>query len=304
MIFVNELPTLDPLRAAIRDAFLADETASLEALLPQAEIDADARARVAEQARKLVLAVREKSKTQSGLDAFMHEYDLSSEEGVMLMCLAEALLRIPDADTADRLIRDKLAQGQWDKHLGKSHSLFVNASTWGLMLTGRLVQLDAATPEDVGAFLGRLGTRIGEPLVRLALNQAMRIMGHQYVMGRSIEEALQRSETPAHREYRHSYDMLGEAALTEEDAAGYCKAYAHAINALAEPAKGCSDIFSAPGISIKLSALHPRYQFAQRERVLKELVPRLHDLARLGRAAGIGVTLDAEVEENRVRSSF
>ncbi|MFQ5761190.1 MAG: bifunctional proline dehydrogenase/L-glutamate gamma-semialdehyde dehydrogenase, partial [Acidiferrobacterales bacterium] len=225
MIFVSELPTLDPLRAAIRDAFLADETASLEALLPQAEISADANARVAEQARKLVIAVREKSKTQGGLDAFMHEYDLSSEEGVMLMCLAEALLRIPDADTADRLIRDKLAQGQWDKHLGKSHSLFVNASTWGLMLTGRMVQFDAATPEDINAFLGRLGARIGEPVVRLALNQAMRIMGHQYVMGRSIEEALQRSETPAHHEYRHSYDMLGEAALTEEDAAGYCKAY-------------------------------------------------------------------------------
>ncbi|MFB3044961.1 MAG: bifunctional proline dehydrogenase/L-glutamate gamma-semialdehyde dehydrogenase PutA, partial [Acidiferrobacterales bacterium] len=303
MIFVNELPSLDPLRVAIRDAYLADETASLEALLPQAEIDADANARVAEQARQLVLAVREKSKTQGGLDAFMHEYDLSSEEGVMLMCLAEALLRIPDADTADRLIRDKLAQGQWDKHLGKSHSLFVNASTWGLMLTGRLVQLDAATPEDVGAFLGRLGARVGEPVVRLALNQAMRIMGHQYVMGRSIEEALQRSETAAHREYRHSYDMLGEAALTGEDAAGYCKAYANAINALAEPAKGCNELFSAPGISIKLSALHPRYQFAQRERVLKELVPRLHDLARLGRAAGIGLTLDAE-EANRLEISL
>ncbi|MFQ5936007.1 MAG: bifunctional proline dehydrogenase/L-glutamate gamma-semialdehyde dehydrogenase PutA [Acidiferrobacterales bacterium] len=303
MIFVNELPTLDPLRAVIRDAFLADETTSLEALLPQAEIDTAANARVAEQARKLVIAVREKSKTQGGLDAFMHEYDLSSEEGVMLMCLAEALLRIPDADTADRLIRDKLAQGQWDKHLGKSHSLFVNASTWGLMLTGRMVQFDAATPEDINAFLGRLGARIGEPVVRLALNQAMRIMGHQYVMGRSIEEALQRSATPAHREYRHSYDMLGEAALTDEDAVGYCKAYANAINALAEPAKNFSDIFSAPGISIKLSALHPRYQFAQRERVLKELVPRLHDLAGLGRAAGIGVALDAE-EANRLEISL
>ena len=170
MIFVSELPTLDPQRAAIRDAFLADETASLEGLLPQAEISADANSRVAEQARKLVIAVRDQRKTLGGIDAFMREYDLSSEEGVMLMCLAEALLRIPDADTADRLIRDKLAQGKWDKHLGQSNSLFVNASTWSLMLTGRIVQFDRLSVDDIGAFLAGLTARMGEPVIRVALN--------------------------------------------------------------------------------------------------------------------------------------
>jgi RHH-type proline utilization regulon transcriptional repressor/proline dehydrogenase/delta 1-pyrroline-5-carboxylate dehydrogenase len=294
MIFVNELPTLDPLRAAINDAFLADETASVEALLPQAEIDADANARVAERAHKLVIAVREQSKAQGGLDAFMHEYDLSSEEGVMLMCLAEALLRIPDADTADRLIRDKLAQGKWDKHLGHSNSLFVNASTWGLMLTGRIVQLDRLSADDIGAFLARITARMGEPVIRLALNQAMRIMGHQFVMGRTIEEALKRSHTPEHKDYLHSFDMLGEAALSEEDAERYYKSYINAIGALAKEAKQSSDVYSAPGISIKLSALHPRFEFAKRERVLKELTPRVHALARLARDAGIGMALDTE----------
>jgi RHH-type proline utilization regulon transcriptional repressor/proline dehydrogenase/delta 1-pyrroline-5-carboxylate dehydrogenase len=214
----------------------------------------------------LVNAVREQSKAQGGLDAFMHEYDLSSDEGVMLMCLAEALLRIPDADTADRLIRDKLARGQWDQHLGHSNSLLVNASTWSLMLTGRVVRFDRLGAGDIGANLARLTARMGEPVIRLALNQAMRILGQQFVMGRTIEEALKRSRTPEQKDYLFSFDMLGEAALSHEDAERYCESYLHAIDALSKSARQGNDVFSAPGISIKLSALHPRFEFAQRAR--------------------------------------
>ena len=294
MIFATELPERGPLRSAIDGAFLADETACVEMFLPQVSVADDARERIADRARQLVLAVREQRKAHSGLDAFMHEYDLSSEEGVVLMCLAEALLRIPDADTADRLIRDKLARGQWDKHLGHSHSLFVNASTWGLMLTGRIVQLEALTVDDITAFLGRLTARMGEPVIRVALTQAMRIMAHQFVMGRTIEEAIKRSHTPEHREYLHSFDMLGEASMTSDDAERYYESYVHAINALAAEASGSPDVYSAPGISVKLSALHPRFEYAQRERVLAELVPRVEALSTLASDAGVGITLDAE----------
>jgi RHH-type proline utilization regulon transcriptional repressor/proline dehydrogenase/delta 1-pyrroline-5-carboxylate dehydrogenase len=297
MIFATEPPERGPLRSAIDEAFLADETACVEALLPQALVTDDARERIADRARHLVSAVREQRKAHGGLDAFMHEYDLSSEEGVVLMCLAEALLRIPDADTADRLIRDKLARGQWDRHLGHSHSLFVNASTWGLMLTGRIVQLETLTVADIGAFLGRLTARMGEPVIRVALTQAMRIMAYQFVMGRTIEEAIKRSHTPEHRDYLHSFDMLGEAALTSEDAERYYQSYVHAIHALSAEASGSPDVYSAPSISVKLSALHPRFEYAQRERVLAELVPRVEALSRLAGDAGVGITLDAEESE-------
>ncbi len=298
MMFAAEPPEQTSQRAVISAAYLADEAKSVNALMPQAAVADDARERIAERARRLVVAVREQRRSHSGLDAFMHEYDLSSEEGVVLMCLAEALLRIPDAETADRLIRDKLARGKWDKHLGRSHSLFVNASTWGLMLTGRMVQLDEATVTDVAAFLGRLAARVGEPVVRVAVTQAMRIMAHQFVMGRTIEEALKRSHTPEHRDYRHSFDMLGEAALTSEDAERYFESYLQAIHALAAEAGKSPDIYSAPSVSVKLSALHPRFEFAQRERVLAELVPRVQALARVASETGVGITLDAEESES------
>ncbi len=299
MIFTGKPPVPSPLRAAIGEAFLADEATAVQTLLPEAEVNAEANARIAKRARDLVVAVREQSRTREGLDAFMHEYDLSSEEGVILMCLAEALLRIPDADTADKLIRDKLARGQWDAHLGQSHSLFVNASTWGLMLTGRIVQLDQPTMENIGDLFARLTARLGEPVVRLALNRAMRIMGHQFVMGRTIKEALKRSHAPEHELYRHSFDMLGEAALCAEDAQRYFDSYAAAIGALADEAHNHDDIYAAPGISIKLSALHPRFEFANRDRVLEELTPRLQSLSELARDAGVAITLDME-EANRL----
>ncbi len=299
MIFTDKPPVPGPLRAAISQAFIADETAAVQALLPEAEVDAEANARIAKCARALVIAVREQSRTREGLDAFMHEYDLSSEEGVILMCLAEALLRIPDADTADKLIRDKLARGQWNAHLGQSHSLFVNASTWGLMLTGRIVRLDQPAMANIGDLFARLTARLGEPVIRLALNRAMRIMGHQFVMGRTIDEALQRSDASEHELYRHSFDMLGEAALCAEDAQRYYESYAAAIGALAKQARNHHDICAAPGISIKLSALHPRFEFANRDRVLEELTPRLRSLSEVARDAGVAITLDME-EANRL----
>ena len=220
-------------------------------------------------ARRLVEGVRKAPASKSGLDAFLRQYDLSSQEGVILMCLAEALLRIPDDDTADRLIADKLRSGDWASHLGDSQSLFVNASTWGLMLTGRIVRLD---PNDVAApqsAIGRVAGRIGEPIVRTAMRQAMRIMGHQFVMGRTIKEALDNSLTGENRRYRYTFDMLGEAALTSADADRYFEAYRSAIGALAARAGEYPDFESRPSISVKLSAMHPRFERAHRQRVLQ-----------------------------------
>lgn len=295
MSFVSTPPPHPVLRRAISEAFLADETACVESLLHDLSIDDERHARIQTRARDLVTAVRVRQGKEGLLDAFLHEYDLSSQEGVVLMCLAEALLRIPDTATIDGLIRDKLAKGQWDQHLGHSPSLLVNASTWGLLLTGRVVRLAPDQLDDTGHFLGRLAVRVGEPVIRAAIRRAMRILGEQFVMGRDIGEALRRSEQPEHRVYRHSYDMLGEAALTGHDADRYTEAYLNAIHAIAaHTGKNAGNAFARPGISVKLSALHPRYEFAQHERVMAELPPRLHELARAARRADIGLTLDAE----------
>ncbi|MFO0334103.1 MAG: proline dehydrogenase family protein, partial [Pseudomonadota bacterium] len=262
-----------PVGAAIDRAWLADEGECIATLLPFARLPAADRERVQARAVALVERVRAERTQRSGMDAFLREYDLGSQEGVILMCLAEALLRIPDADTADRLIADKIAAGDWASHLTDGGSLFVNASTWGLMLTGRLVQPDAQALRDPGGFVRRLAARVGEPVVRTALRQAMRIMGHQFVMGRTIDEALDRSRDGANARYRHSFDMLGEAALTTRDAERYLAAYGAAIDALGRAADRYSPD-DRPSISVKLSALHPRYEYAKRERVLAELGPR------------------------------
>ena len=288
----DSLQPADPtsLRAAIRGAWRIDETICVQALLVRAALSPDTGRRVDGRARALVDAVRDK-RGGGGLDAFLGEYGLNSEEGVILMCLAEALLRIPDADTADRLIRDKLMDADWDKHLGKSPSLLVNASTWGLMLTGRVVRLDKA---EGWARIGRLIAKSGEPVIRQALIQAMRILSRQFVMGRTIDEALERAVEAEARGYRHSYDMLGEAAHTAADAARYFDAYAAAIEAIGAAADRNAELIARPSISIKLSALHPRYEFAQRERVVPELGGRLLALGGIARAQGIGLTVDAE----------
>ena len=282
----------ETLRQEIAAAYRLDETAAVEALLRAAQLDAPVRARIEGTARRLVETARGAGGKGLGLDAFLGEYALSSEEGVVLMCLAEALLRIPDDATRDRLIRDKLSVADWERHLGHSGSILVNASTLGLLLTGRVVRLDREA-RDPAAMLGRLIARAGEPVIRAAVVQAMRIMGQQFVMGRTIGEALARAGKGTGRLYRHSFDMLGEAALTARDAERYFESYAAAIVAIGTAANG-GEPASAPGISVKLSALHPRYVFARRDRVLRELVPLLGELAALARDAGVGMTIDAE----------
>ena len=302
-ILASELPAApDPARARMTAAYCRDETEAMNELVAQATLPAAERDLVLARATELVARVRAKKHEQSAVESFMRQYDLSSEEGVLLMCVAEALLRIPDKDTADKLIFDKLGEANWEAHLGKSDSVLVNAGTWGLMLTGKLVTLADETQRNFVGALKRLIGRSGEPVIRLAVRQAMRIMGHQFVMGRTIREALDRAEEKDNRAYRHSYDMLGEAALTQPDAERYHKAYKDAIAALG--ARGpFGDVLDAPSISIKLSALHPRYEVAKRARVHAELTPKLLELARLARQNGIGLTVDAE-EADRLELSL
>ncbi|AVP96334.1 bifunctional proline dehydrogenase/L-glutamate gamma-semialdehyde dehydrogenase [Ahniella affigens] len=288
--------TRDALARHITAHFCRDESELITELLARADVDTDTRKRIEDRAVALVERVRAKADQKSAVESFMRQYDLSSEEGVLLMCVAEALLRIPDADTADKLIRDKLGEANWDAHLGKSDSLFVNASTWGLMLTGKIIELADETRTNFMASIKRLVARTGEPVVRLAVRQAMRIMGHQFVMGRTIDEALDRSEAKDSRAYRHSFDMLGESALTTADAERYFKAYQLAIKAIG--ARGPhANVIDAPSISVKLSALHPRYEISKRERVLNELTPKVLALAQLAKAQGIALTIDAEESE-------
>ena len=293
MIFETAQPVPTPLRAAITSAFRADETACVKALLGALQVAPENRQHIAATASKLVEGVRANRVGKGGIDAFLQQYGLSTQEGVALMCIAEALLRIPDNETQERLIRDKLTHADWEKHLGKSGSLFVNASTWALMLTGRVIRLGTFEGQSIGGTMRRLVARLGEPVIREAVNQAMRIMGRQFVMGRTIDEALERAKTLEQLGYRYSYDMLGEAARTMEDADRYFAAYKKAIAAIgvAAEAKGVVD---GPGISVKLSALHPRYELAQAKRVMDELAPRLKALAIDAKAANIGLTVDAE----------
>jgi RHH-type proline utilization regulon transcriptional repressor/proline dehydrogenase/delta 1-pyrroline-5-carboxylate dehydrogenase len=283
----------EPRRAAIRALYRADETTCVERLLAEATFRPEAVERITRRAADLVTRVRAERRGAGGLDAFLQTYDLSSREGVVLMCLAEALLRIPDAETKDRLIRDKIALPDWERRLGASESLFVNASTWGLMLTGRIVSLTRDDRVEPLAWLGRMIARSGEPLIRQAMQQAMRILGRQFVLGRTIAEALERAAPAEERGWRHSYDMLGESARTMADADRYLAAYEAAIRAIGATARG-ADVFARPSISVKLSALHPRYEVSQADRVMGELVPRVRRLAELARDQGIGLTLDAE----------
>jgi RHH-type proline utilization regulon transcriptional repressor/proline dehydrogenase/delta 1-pyrroline-5-carboxylate dehydrogenase len=293
-MFERGAPRLKGLRAEMNRLYLADEAECVRALLPIARLEDAQRRRIVQRAEDFVRTVRKKGKRKGGLSDFMQEYDLSSQEGVVLMCLAEALIRVPDAETADKLIQDKIASGDWKSHMGQGGSLFVNASTWGLMLTGRIVKVDKRARKDVSGFMGRLTARLGEPMIRTAMRQAMRILGHEFVMGRTIAEALKRSKTKEHRDYRHSFDMLGEAALTWDDADRYLKAYAEAIAATGKGVTRGQDVWDAPGVSVKLSALHPRYEFAERDAVLEEMTPRLLQLAEQARDLGIQLTVDAE----------
>ena len=276
--------------------YLADEAATVRALAARAALPARDAAQVLKTARRLVTGVRSRRRQLSGLDAFMGQYDLSSQEGVALMCLAEALLRIPDAETADRLIADKLGMADFAGHLGTSESLFVNAATWGLMLTGRIVRTVEPDHEGLASAFGRAVGRLGEPVIRTALKQAMRILGQQFVMGRTIEEALERAGGDEARAYRYSFDMLGEAALTTADARRYLDAYAEAISTVGKSSlrRDATEAEAAPSVSVKLSALCPRFDVAQSARAAAELSDRLLVLAKLARSAGIALTVDAE----------
>ncbi|MGH8091674.1 MAG: proline dehydrogenase family protein, partial [Rudaea sp.] len=301
-ILASELPVADATRARMTAAYCRDETLATDELLAIAALPPTERDLVLARAADLVARVRAKAGQQSAVESFMRQYDLSSEEGVLLMCVAEALLRIPDKDTADKLIADKLGEADWEKHLGKSDSVLVNAGTWGLMLTGKFINLGEDTRRNFTGALRRLVGRSGEPVIRLAVRQAMRIMGHQFVMGRSIKEALDRANEKDNRIYRYSYDMLGEAALTQPDAERYMQAYRDAIAALG--ARGpFNDVLDAPSISIKLSALHPRYEVAKRARVHAELTAMLLELAQLASRNGICLTVDAE-EADRLELSL
>jgi RHH-type proline utilization regulon transcriptional repressor/proline dehydrogenase/delta 1-pyrroline-5-carboxylate dehydrogenase len=290
-------PDQSPLRAAITAAYRRDETAAVEWLLAQG---ASANGDAAALAHRLVSQVREKRTRASGVDALMHEFSLSSEEGVALMCLAEALLRIPDSQTADRLIADKISKGDWRKHLGESPSLFVNAATWGLLITGKLVGTSSET--GLGSALTKLIGKGGEPLIRKGVDLAMRMLGNQFVTGQTIDEALKNSRDNEARGYRYSYDMLGEAALTELDAQNYYASYEQAIHAIGKASNG-RGIKDGPGISVKLSALHPRYSRAQHARVMAELLPRVRSLVLLAKQYNIGLNIDAE-EADRLEISL
>ena len=286
-----------PLRAAITAAYRRDEAEAVHWLLAQgATPSADAQPL----AHRLVSSVREKRSRASGVDALMHEFSLSSKEGVALMCLAEALLRIPDSETADRLIADKISRGDWRKHLGESPSLFVNAATWGLLITGKLVSTNSE--QGLGSALTRLIAKGGEPLIRKGVDMAMRMLGNQFVTGQTIDEALKNSRDNEGRGYRYSYDMLGEAALTDSDAKNYYASYEAAIHAIGKASNG-RGIKDGPGISIKLSALHPRYSRAQHARVMGELLPRVRSLVLLAKTYNIGINIDAE-EADRLEISL
>ncbi len=258
------------------------------------------------QAESIVIKIRERRSEQPLLDAFMQEFGLSNQEGIALMCLAEALLRVPDTETADELIADKLLQGDWSEHLGQSQSLFVNASTWALMLTGRVVALEADVTTDPQSWLGSLVNRAGAPVIRSAMMNAMRILGSEFVLGRTMDEAVQRGAQEFGSDAIYSFDMLGEGARDKASADRYFEAYAQAIDKVGEEnvkkAK-TGDAESLSSISIKLSALHPRYEFSQWDRVKVELSTKLNDLVKKAASQNVAVTIDAE-EADRLEMSL
>jgi len=282
-----------PLRQEITQAKYRAESECLVPLLEAATFAPELKAKIAKTARKLIEALRAKHKG-TGVEGLIHEYALSSHEGVALMCLSEALLRIPDRATRDALIKDKIAGGDWKSHLGGERSLFVNAATWGLVVTGKLKS--TVDSSGLSASLTRLIARCGEPVIRKGVDMAMRLIGEQFVCGETIEEALKRAKQFEARGFRYSYDMLGEAATTAEDAARYYRDYEAAIHAIGKAANG-QGIHKGAGISIKLTALHPRYSRTQVDRVMAELLPRVKALAALCKQYDIGLNIDAEEAE-------
>jgi len=291
-----------PSREGLSAALLTGEDRLVAALIEEARFSPAQQAEIARLAEQLVKAARAGRRESGGVDSFLHEYGLSSREGVLLLCLAEALLRIPDADNADRLIAGTIGGGDWARHLGRSESLLVNASTYGLMLTGRVIDWSSDDGSDLGGMVQRLVGRSGEPVIRQALRQAMRILGGQFVLGQTIEEALRNAEDDAEAGYQFSFDMLGEAARTADDAKRYAARYEEAVAAIAEwagPPLARSDaaLQERPGLSVKLSALHPRYQASQEARLREELIPIMRGIALAMRDAWLPLTIDAEEQD-------
>jgi RHH-type proline utilization regulon transcriptional repressor/proline dehydrogenase/delta 1-pyrroline-5-carboxylate dehydrogenase len=301
-IFAAFAPPVRPqsvLRTEITAAYRRPEQSCVLDLLEAATLPPELAAKARETARRLILALRAKHKG-SGVEGLVQEYSLSSQEGVALMCLAEALLRIPDTATRDALIRDKIADGNWKAHIGEGRSLFVNAATWGLVVTGKLTS--TVNDRSLTAALTRLIARCGEPVIRRGVDMAMRMMGEQFVTGETIDEALRRSREMEAKGFRYSYDMLGEAATTAADAARYYRDYENAIHAIGKASAG-RGVYEGPGISIKLSALHPRYSRSQAARVMEELLPRVKGLAAIAKSYNIGLNIDAE-EADRLELSL
>ncbi len=280
-----------------------DEDAAVAALLADPPLDPAARASAAAEARALVTKARSLKRRKGVMESFLEEFGLSNAEGLALMCLAEALLRVPDEETADKLIAEKISTGQWAEHLGKSDHWLVNAGTFGLMLTGRVVNLPEDLKGEASEVFGRLVKRMGEPVVRAGAMQAMRILGEQFVLGRNIDAALKRGAGMIRSGLasRYSFDMLGEGARTNADAERYLAAYANAIDAVGKAANGQGPLTSN-GVSVKLSALHPRYEARQEERVQRELYPRMLQLAEAAKKYNIGLAIDAEEADRLVMS--
>jgi RHH-type proline utilization regulon transcriptional repressor/proline dehydrogenase/delta 1-pyrroline-5-carboxylate dehydrogenase len=277
-------------RHRVRLAYRPEEEGVASERVEQARLGASEQKEATSIARTLVKGMR--AHKPAGLDAFLHTYDLGSDEGVALMCLAEALLRIPDAHTADELIADKLSKPRWAEKVGESESAFVNAATFSLLLTGKVIEGAKDRSDNWRAALGRAVGRLGEPVIRKAVDQAMRILGKQFVFGRTIDEALSRAAPERKQGLSHSFDMLGEAARTLEDADRYAQSYRDALDRIAKDAKG--GFARSPGISVKLSALHPRYEWSHAEQAKAYILPVLRDLAARASAADVHLTIDAE----------
>lgn len=277
----------------VSKSYYLTEESAVATLLSAAKLPTEQSQVIVKQAVEWINTVRLQAQKNNGLDAFMRHYDLSSEEGITLMCLAEALLRIPDTLTQEALLEDKIAGANWKAQLGSSHSWFVNASTWGLMISGRILKSTEHPEYTYQSILDKLIRRSGEPVIRQAMRQAMKIMAHHYILGRNSKEALKKAKQLEKAGYVCSFDMLGEGARTQQDAQTYFEAYEEAIHACGQANEG-KGVYLSSGVSIKLSALHPRYELAQRERVLTELLPKLKHLAQLACQYDIHLTLDAE----------
>jgi len=291
---------LNELWQLISPLYKADEESWLKELLPLAKPTETELASHTDAASKLIAEVRKDDDSMSMIDALLLEYSLDTKEGILLMCLAEALMRVPDKETADAFIKDRLSVADWASHAQNSDSFFVNASTWGLLLTGKIVTMDERQDGTPANLVNRMVNRVSEPVIRKAMNQAMKIMGHQFVLGRSIKEALSRGKSYRDKGYTYSFDMLGEAALTADDAQKYLRSYEQAVESVG---KDTYNKGHRPTISIKLSALHPRYEVGNEERVMSELFDSVKGLIAKARALNVGITIDAE-EADRLELSL